>query len=88
MVYMPSEITGASWKLAKPFYGPYRILSMTPTNAEVKIIDKPEEPSIFVALGRLTLCYNELPDTSWSRSRRKRRRAKARTRQCQEGPQD
>ena len=79
MVYMPSEITGAAWKLAKPFYGPYRILSVTLTNAEVKIIDKPEEPSIFVALSRVRLCYPELPDTSWSGSRRKRRRAKART---------
>ena len=76
MVHMPAEATGTSWKLAKPFYGPYRILSLTPSNAEVRIIDKPEEPSIFVALSRLRLCYPELPDVSWTGKSKKRRRNK------------
>ena len=35
MVYMPAEAQGKNWKLARPFHGPYRIISMTPSNVEV-----------------------------------------------------
>ena len=51
MVFMPSEDKGTmSWKLARPFYGPYCIV---PTNAEVRLVYKPEDPTIFVALNRV-----------------------------------
>ena len=43
MVFMPSEKKGTTWKLARPFYGPYRIVNLIPTNAKVHIIDKPED---------------------------------------------
>ena len=49
MVFMPSEKKGTTWKLARPFYGPYCIVDLTPTNVEVRLIDKPEDPTIFVA---------------------------------------
>ena len=75
MVYMPHEVTGKSWKFARPFFGPYRILSVTPTNVEVRLVDKPEEDPIFVSLDRVRPCYGELPDVSWSgHSRRKRKK--------------
>ena len=51
MVNMPGDVTGKNWKLARPYHGPFRILSLTPTNAEVQ---KPGDPSLFVALGRLS----------------------------------
>ena len=35
--------------------------SLTPTNAEVKLIDKPDSNSIFAALNRVRFCYPELP---------------------------
>ena len=35
MVCMPTEKQGDTWKFARPFHGPFRILSLTPTNAEV-----------------------------------------------------
>ena len=38
MVYMPGEVKGKAWKFARPYHGPYRLLSITPTNAEVRLI--------------------------------------------------
>ena len=61
MVHMPQSVSGKAWKLARPFYGPYHVLSLTLTNAEVKLIDKPDSESIFVALNRVRFCYPELP---------------------------
>ena len=73
MVYMPQSVTGKAWKLARPFYGPYRVLSTTPTNVEVQLIDKPDSDSIFVAHNRVRLCYPELPSESWSGPKSKRK---------------
>ena len=50
MVYMPSAVKGKAWKLTRPFHGPYRVLATTPTNLEVKPVDKPDAESIFVSL--------------------------------------
>ena len=66
VTYMPHAVSGKAWKLARPFYGPYPIVSLTPTNAEVKLIDKPDADTIFVAQNRVRLCYPELPSKSWS----------------------
>ena len=33
MVHMPREVSGKDWKLARPYHGPYRVISVTPTNA-------------------------------------------------------
>ena len=48
MVWMPGEIKGKSWKFACPYYGPFRVVS--PTNAEVVLVVKPDEETIFVSL--------------------------------------
>ena len=77
MTYMPGEVQGKNWKLARPFYGPYRILSLTPTNAEIRLVDKPSDPSIFVSLCRLRPCYPELSDNSWSGTAKRRQRRRA-----------
>ena len=76
LVYMPHESTGKTAKLARPYFGPYRVLNVTPTNAEVRLVDRPDDPPIFVSLDRVRPCYTELPDRSWSghRSKRKRKR--------------
>ncbi len=65
MVHMPSEVQGKTWKFARPFHGPFRVLSLTPTNAEVRLVDEPKSQSIFVSLNRVRKCYEELPDQSW-----------------------
>ena len=80
MVYMPSEVTGKNRKLARPYHGPYRIVAVTPTNAEVKLIERASEPSIFVAIDRLRKCYPELPDRCWTgRKQSRKRRSKRQT---------
>ena len=38
IVYMLSEVTGKNRELARPYHGSYRIVAVTPTNAEVKLI--------------------------------------------------
>ena len=73
MVHMPGTIKGKAWKFARAFYGPYRVLTITPTNAEVRLVDKPEERSIFVALDRLRTCPGEMNDVSWSGYGQKRK---------------
>jgi len=57
MIYMPSVVTGKTRKLARPYYGPYRVLSVTPTNIEAQLVDKPDTDSIFVAVSRVRPCY-------------------------------
>ena len=77
MVYMPSAVKGKAWKLARPFYGPYRVLATTPTNLEVKPVDKPEADAIFVSLDRIIRpCYPELPDVSWCGNEKRKRNKK------------
>ena len=66
MVHMPGTVKGKAWKFVRAFYGPYRILMITPTNAEVRLVDKPEERSIFVVFERLRMRPGEMKDVSWS----------------------
>ena len=68
MVHMPSELQGKTWKFARRFHGPFRIVSLTPTNAEVRLIDEPKSVPIFVPLSRVRACYEELPDVFWKGS--------------------
>ena len=65
MVHMPSELQGKTWKFARPYHGPFRVLNVTPTNAEVRLVDDPKSDSMFVSLTRVRPCHDELPDTSW-----------------------
>ena len=70
---MPGTIKGKAWKFAQAFYGPCRVLTITPINAEVPLVDKPEKRSIFVALDRLRTCPGEMKDVSWSGYEQKRK---------------
>ena len=76
MVYMPNAVQGKAWKIARPFYEPYRVLNATPTNVEVKPVDKPDVESIFIALDRVRPCFPELPDVSWCENATKHRKPK------------
>ena len=60
MVYMPQEKKGKSRKVVRPYFGPYRVLRVTPSNVKVQLIDKSTEPSICVSLDRVHACYPEL----------------------------
>ena len=48
----------------------YCIVALTPINAEVKLVDIVNDPSIF---DRLCQCYPEIPNTSWTGCRKTRR---------------
>ena len=66
MVLMPREQTGKQRKLNRPYYGPYRVLDVHPNGVTVRLVDRPKSDSIRVNVDRVTLCYPELPDVSWS----------------------
>ena len=68
--HMPSEVRGKAWKFARPFHGPYRILELTPVNASVRLVDRPQDQPIFVSLDRIRRCPEEIPDDeTWSGKR-------------------
>ena len=74
MVLMPPEQTGKRRKLNRPYFGPYRVLEVHPNGVTVVPVDRPKDPSIRVNLDRVTLCYPELPDVSWTGGRSKHRK--------------
>ena len=52
------------------------MISITPTNAEVQLIEYPSEPSIFVAIDRLWKCYPEQTNNCSQEEKPKKRSAK------------
>ena len=72
MVLMPSAAKGEKRKFAHPFHGPFRVLTVTPTNAEVKLVDDPKADPIFVALDRVCLYHPEEGDVTWTGKSRRR----------------
>ena len=40
-VFHPAKRKGKAYKFSRPFVGPYRLLTLHPNVAEVKLIDKP-----------------------------------------------
>ena len=56
MIYM---LQGEEHKLRRPIHGPYRVLSITETNAEVQLVDSHTDDPIFVILNRVRLCHPE-----------------------------
>lgn len=65
MVYFPNVVRGKAWKFARPFYGPYVMVSLTPTNVEVRLVDRPSDNTIFVALDRVRPCYAQMTNDVW-----------------------
>ena len=49
---------------------------MTPTNAEVKLVDQQGADAIFVSLRRVHPCYSEMADVSWSGNNKSRKKTK------------
>ena len=79
-VHMPGDVQGKAWKFARPFHGPYWILELTPTNASVRLVDKPQDSPIFVSLDRVRQCPKEIPDgETWSGKRGTKKRKTRKT---------
>ena len=66
MVYFPDQVKGKAWKLARPYHGPYEVLALTQTSAEVHLANSSQEGVIFVALDRLRICPEEISDETWT----------------------
>ena len=66
MIHMPGQVQGRAWKFARPYFGPYEIVGVTPTNAEVRLLNHPTDPTIFVSLDRVQKCYEEMTDAVWT----------------------
>ena len=45
-VYMPAIRTGSAYKLARPYKGPYHVITTHPNGVELKSIDNPKNSSI------------------------------------------
>lgn len=73
-LYKPAEKTGEARKLARPFHGPYRIMSMDSNTAR---IDRPEEEPLLVALARLRRCPDELGSQFWPADKRRKKTAES-----------
>ena len=64
-VFKPAARSGKSYKFARPYHGPYRIVKLYDGGADVTVVDRPKDPSIRVPFERLRVCPNEVPDVSW-----------------------
>ena len=65
-VYMPVAKTGKAYKFARLYYGPYRVLEVTASDARVARVDRPQGTPLFVAIDRLRHCPAEIsPNESW-----------------------
>ena len=61
-VYYPSERRVKAYKFACSFKGPYNVVKMLPSGAEVSLIAELTEPTISVALNCLRHCPKEIMD--------------------------
>ena len=61
----PAEQTGELQKLARPYHGPYRIITMDTNTASIRRVDRPEDSPVLVALNCLRRCLDEVGDTFW-----------------------
>ena len=62
-VHKPGLKRGKAHKFYRPFQGPYRIIEIWGTGAEVLLIEKPKAGTIRVALDRLRRCPKEISGT-------------------------
>jgi len=64
-LFKPAERSGEKHQLARPYYGPYRVIKLTSNNAYIRRVDKPEAELLLVAMDYLRRCPNEISDTFW-----------------------
>ena len=70
------RVSGKELEASKTLYGPYRVLQVTPTSVEVRLLDQPKSDSIFVALERVRRCYPEQGDTTWTGHNKHRKKSR------------
>ena len=63
-LYVPSKKSGQAYKFAKPYCGPYRIVGLYENGADLRLVSRPGDQMIQVALSRLCRCPEEISDSS------------------------
>lgn len=74
LLFQLAEKTGEARKLARPYHGPYRIIELDTNAAHVHRVDRSQDDTILVALGRLRRCAEEIPDEGWPPLKERRQR--------------
>ena len=64
-VFMPQETTGRNRKLARPYYGPYRVVSSSNSGLKVVPVDRPAQDPISVHADRVRPCHPEIGNKTW-----------------------
>ena len=41
MIHRTGQVQGKAWKFSQPYFGPYEVVGITPTNAEVQLLNHP-----------------------------------------------
>ena len=67
-VHMPALKTGPAHKLARPFKGPYQVLTTYSNGAEVVPVDRSRAAPICVTFNQLRQCPEEIPEPSEEQS--------------------
>ena len=92
MVHFPSTVRGKAWKFARPYFGPYRIFSLIPTNAKVQRVNQPNGETLLVTYTNVQRpCYQEMSDEVWAghgKRRRHRRTERGQKAPDAEGPRE
>ena len=58
MVSLHGAAQRKAWKLARPYFGPYQIVALTPTNAEIRSVNQSDgSETLFMSLDRVRPCY-------------------------------
>ena len=72
LIRFPQEESGANRKLSRPWHGPYRVESVSPTGVVAVKVYFPQDGSIQVHAHRVTMCPPEFPaGFYWYGSRRR-----------------
>ncbi len=78
-VYMPAAKASKAYKFARPFYGPYRVVTVYDTGLEVRPVDRPQETPFRISFVRVRRCPEQIPDTFWPLKASSRQTSQART---------
>lgn len=76
-VYMPAAKASKAYKFARPFYGPYRVVTYN-TGLEVRPVDRPIQIPFRISFKRVRRCPEQIPDSFWPSKESAKRTPQAR----------
>ena len=58
-------LSSMTYKLARPYHGPYSVVRVVENGVEVRPVDKPYSATTLVALNQVYRCPEEMPNVFW-----------------------